>query len=52
MNQTDILSVREQIQQDILSYASVVDDEKIFFSDEVLDQLCQIVVDNFDKYLK
>jgi hypothetical protein len=52
MNQTDILSIREQIQQDILSYASVVDDEKIFFSDEVLDQLCQIVVDNFDKYLK
>jgi len=52
VNQTDILSVREQIQQDILSYASVVDDEKIFFNDEVLDQLCQIVVDNFDKFLK
>ena len=52
MNQTDILSVREQIQQDILSYASVVDDEKIFFNDEVLVQLCQIVVDNFDKFVK
>ena len=47
--QNDILSVREQIQQDILSFASIVDDEKIFFNDEVLDELCEIVVRNFEK---
>ena len=52
MTQTDIVSVREQIQEDILSFASVVDDEGIFFNDDVLDQLCQIVVDNFTKLLK
>jgi hypothetical protein len=44
-----LLSVREQIQQDILTYASFVDDEKIFFNDEVLDELCEIVVRNFEK---
>jgi len=46
---TQLLSVREQIQQDILTYASFVDDEKIFFNDEVLDELCEIVVRNFEK---
>lgn len=45
-------SVREQIQQDILSYASVIDDEKIFLTDEVLDELCGIVIDNFDAFNK
>lgn len=45
-------SAREQIQQDILSYASVIDDEKIFLTDEVLDELCGIVVDNFANLLK
>ena len=44
-----LLSVREQIQQDILSFASDIDDEKIFFNDEVLDELCEIVVRNFEK---
>lgn len=39
----------EQIQEDIISYASCIDDEKIFFNDKVLDELCQIVVDNFKK---
>ena len=48
-SKTELLSVREQIQQDILSYASAIDDEGIFFTQEVLDNLCQIVVDNFDK---
>ena len=42
-----ILSVREQIQEDFCSYASAIDDEGIFFTQEVLDQMCQIVVDNF-----
>ena len=46
---TQLLSVREQIQQDILSFASIVDDEKIFFNDEVLDELCEIVVRNFNQ---
>ena len=45
-------STSEQIQQDLLSYASSIDDEKIFFTDEVLDELCQIIVDNFDNLLK
>ena len=45
-------STSEQIQQDLLSYASSIDDEKIFFTDEVLDELCQIIVDNFDDLLK
>lgn len=45
----ELLSVREQIQQDILSFASDIDDEKIFFNDEVLDELCEIVVRNFEK---
>jgi hypothetical protein len=44
-----LLSIREQIQQDILTYASFVDDEKIFFNDEVLDELCEIVVRNFNQ---
>jgi hypothetical protein len=51
MTETDILSVREQIQQDILSFASVLDDEKIILNDDVLDELCDIVVSNFNKLL-
>lgn len=39
--------VREQIQEDILSFASVIDDEKLFFNESVLDELCGIVVKNF-----
>jgi Rad3-related DNA helicase len=62
MNTSEIQSVREQIQEDILSYASVIDDEKIFLTDEVLDELyqivinndelCQIVINNFDTFNK
>lgn len=52
MTKNDILTVREQIQQDILSYASVIDDEKIFLNDDVLDELCEIVCSNFTKLLK
>ena len=51
MDAIDILSAREQIQEDILSYASVIDDEKIFFTDDVLTELCDIVVSNFNKLL-
>jgi len=48
----DILSVREQIQEDIRSYASSIDDEGIFMTDEVLDELCDIVVSNFAPLIK
>ena len=52
MTQTDIISVREQIQEDILSYASLIDDEQIFMNNDVLDELCNIVVSNFTQLLK
>lgn len=51
MTYKELLSVREQIQEDIISFASAVDDEKIFFNDDVLDELCDIVVSNFTKLL-
>ena len=41
--------ISEQIQNDIISYASTVDDEKIFFTDAVIDELCEIVVKNLNK---
>ena len=47
----EIISTREQIQEDILAFASSIDDEKIFFTDEVLDQLCEIIVSNFNNLL-
>lgn len=50
--ETQIKSVREQIQEDILSFASVIDDEKIFLTDEILDEICGIVIDNFNTLLK
>jgi hypothetical protein len=43
--------IKEQIQEDIISYASVIDDEKLFFTDNVIDELCQIVVDNINKLI-
>ena len=49
--ENDIISTREQIQEDILAFASSMDDEKIFFTDEVLDQLCEIIVSNFNNLL-
>lgn len=42
-------SISDQIQEDIRSYASAIDDEGIFFTQEVLDTLCQIVVDRMIK---
>ena len=45
-----VATVREQIQEDIRSY---LDEDvccaSIFPRDEMLDELCQIVVDNFKK---
>ena len=43
------LEVSEQIQEDIPSYVADIDPDKVFFNDEVLDTLCQIVVDNIAK---
>ena len=47
-----LIQTREQIQEDILSYASLIDDEQIFLNDDVLDALCNIVCDNFTALLK
>ena len=47
IEQIKLKTLSNQIQEDILSYASVVDDEKLFFTDAVLDELCEIVVSNF-----
>ena len=47
LKKNKILQVSEQIQEDLRSFASSVDDEGIFFTQEVLGQMCQIVVDNF-----
>jgi hypothetical protein len=52
ISEEKLKSVREQIQEDILSFASVIDDEKIFLTDKVLDELCQIVIENFDAFNK
>lgn len=46
---TNRKNVTEQIQEDIRSYASSIDDEGIFFNAQVMDTLCQIVVDNMNK---
>lgn len=53
MTQIDIISVREQIQEDIITYASVLDDGSGggCLTDEMINQLCDIVVSNFTKLL-
>ena len=43
------LEVSEQIQQDILSYVESIDPNYDYFNDQILDNLCQIVVDNISK---
>ena len=43
------LEVSEQIQQDILSYIESIDPNYDYFNDQILDTLCQIVVDNIAK---
>lgn len=49
--ENEIISTREQIQEDILAFASSIDPEKVYLTDEVLDQFCEIVVSNFSKVL-
>jgi hypothetical protein len=48
-----LMSLREQIQEDIITYASALDDgsDGGCLTDDILDQLCDIVVSNFNKLL-
>jgi hypothetical protein len=50
MTKTDILSVREQIQEDLISLLESQFGEVDYLS-EVQDLACQIVVDDFSKLL-
>jgi hypothetical protein len=50
MTGTDILSVREQIQEDLISLLESQFGEVEYLS-EVQDLACQIVVDNFSQLL-
>ena len=51
MTQTDIISVREQIQNDLICLIESQFGEVDYLS-EVQDLACQIVVDNFTTLLK
>jgi len=51
MNTTDILSVREQLQEDLICLLESQFGE-VDYLDEVQQLACQIVVDNFTKLLK
>lgn len=44
-----VLELREQIQEDILSY---FDSVAFVHNDHGKDDLCQIIVDNFNKFQK
>jgi hypothetical protein len=48
MNTTDILSVREQLQEDLICLLESQFGE-VDYLDEVQQLACQIVVDNFNK---
>ena len=50
MTETDLLSVREQIQEDLISLLESQFGEVEYLS-EVQDLACQIVVDNFSQLL-
>jgi len=50
MIETDLLSVREQIQEDLISLLESRSGE-IDYLNEVQDLACQIVVDNFSQLL-
>ncbi len=50
MIETDLLSVREQIQEDLISLLESQFGE-VEYLNEVQDLACQIVVDNFSKLL-
>ena len=47
MNKTN--EIREQIQEDILTYMNPLLDNDYEFTNVNVDDLCQIVVDNFKK---
>ena len=47
-----ILDVREQIQEDIMTYMNPLLDNDYEFTNLNVDDLCQIVVDNFKKLEK
>ena len=51
MTQTDILSVREQLQEDLICLLESQFGE-VDYLDEVQSLACQIVIDNFTKLLK
>ncbi len=51
MTQTDIISVREQIQEDLICLLESQFGQVDYLS-EVQDLACQIVVDNFTQLLK
>ena len=44
-----VLTVREQIQEDIRTYMDEYCCASIVGRDDMMDELCQIVVDNFKK---
>ena len=50
MTETDLLSVREQIQEDLICLLESQFGEVEYLS-EVQDLACQIVVDNFSHFL-
>jgi hypothetical protein len=50
MTETDLLSVREQIQEDLISLLESQFGE-VEYLNEVQDLACQIVVDNFSQLL-
>ena len=41
--------VREQIQQDVIAYMNPLLDQEYQFTNDNVDDLCQIVADNFKK---
>ena len=47
MNKDQLNSLREQIQEDILSYLEAIDPDGSHILESDRDQLCQIVVNNF-----
>jgi hypothetical protein len=51
MTETDLLSVREQIQEDLICLLESQIGE-VDYLDEVQNLACQIVVDNFTQLLK
>lgn len=52
MKNKQLIEVREQIQEDIISYLEVIDPDGFHIPESDRDRLCQIVVDNFEKLLK